>query len=193
MYHLLGDRELLTLAQEGETNAFQELYTRYWERLFVHAMAMTSSEDTAKDIVQEIFVELWDKRQELQIKSSLKAYLYRTVKNKVFNIYARNQVHEKYLISLTEFEKQENNADHLLRENLVQSALEKEIAALPHKMRRIFEMSRSEHMSYKEIAEELQISDKTVKKQISNALKILRSKLAFLLHSLLLAAFLLFF
>jgi len=184
---------LLTLAQEGETDAFQELYTRYWERLFIHAMAMTSSEDAAKDIVQEVFVELWDNRQKLIIKSSLKAYLYRIVKNKVFNVYARHQVHEKYLISLTGFERQENNADHLLRENLVQSAVEKEIAALPHKMRRIFEMSRSEHMSYKEIAEELQISDKTVKKQVSNALKILKSRLAFLLHFLLLAAFLLFF
>jgi len=178
MYRSLEDKVLLSFVKKGKMEAFRELYGRYWESLYVHAKTMTSCDDTAKDIVQEIFVELWDKREGLNIQLSLKAYLYKVTRNKVLNTYVRHQVHEKYIHSLVQyFEAGENQTDYLLRENLVRERITEEVAALPSKMRQIFEMSRNEHKTYKEIAEELDISDKTVKKQISNALKILKSKL----------------
>jgi len=178
MYRSLEDELLLSFVRKGKTEAFRALYERYWESLYAHAKAMTSCEDTAKDIVQELFVELWDKRRTLNVQVSLKAYLYRVVRNKVLNTYAQNKIHEKYVFSLSQYsEVGENRTDHLLRENLVRKRLDDEISALPGKMRQIFEMSRNENKTHKEIAEELNISDKTVKKQVSNALKILKSKL----------------
>ena len=178
MYSSLEDKVLLSLVQKGKMEAFQELYERYWEQLYVHTKAMTSYEDMAKDMVQEIFVELWDKRADLNIQLSLKAYLYRVARNKVLNTYVHDKVHEKYMRSLIQyFEAGENQTDYLLRENWVRARIAEEVSALPSKMRQIFEMSRNEHKTYKEIAAELNISDKTVRKQVSNALKILRSKL----------------
>lgn len=194
MYSSLEDKVLLSFVQKEKTEAFRELYERYWENLYMHAKAMTSCEDTAKDIVQEIFVELWDKKENLNIQSSLKAYLYRVVRNKVLNTYAQHKIHEKYMLSLTQYgEIGENRTDYLLRENLVRKRIDDEISALPGKMRQIFEMSRKENKSYKEIAEELNISDKTVKKQVSNALKILKSKLELVFYYVLLTAITLLF
>lgn len=187
MYRSLEDKVLLSFVQKGRTEAFRALYERYWENLYAHARAMTSCEDTAKDIVQELFVELWDKKENLDIQISLKAYLYRVIRNKVLNTYAQHKIHEKYRCSLAQYgEVGENRTDYLLRENLVKKRIDEEISALPGKMRQIFEMSRNENKTHKEIAEELNISDKTVKKQVSNALKILKSKLAYVFYYLLL-------
>ena len=189
MYRSLDDKVLLSFVKKGRAEAFRVLYERYWESLYAHARAMTSCQDTAKDIVQELFVELWDKKENLDIQISLKAYLYRAVRNKVLNTYAQHKIHEKYVISLGQYgEIGENRTDHLLRENLVKERIDEEISELPGKMRKIFEMSRNENKTHKEIAAELNISDKTVKKQISNALKILKSKLDLAFYYVLLIA-----
>lgn len=189
MYNSLEDQVLLSSVRKGREEAFRALYERYWESLFIHAKTMTSCDDTAKDIVQEIFVDLWDKKQHLNIQSSFKAYLYRVARNKILNTYTTNKIHEKYILSIVLYgEHIENRTDYRLRENLVKKRIEDEISALPGKMRRIFEMSRNENKTHKEIAEELNISDKTVKKQISNALKILKSKLEFAAYFLLFTA-----
>ncbi len=194
MYSSLEDKVLLSFVQKGRTEAFRELYERYWENLYAHASAMTSCEDTAKDIVQELFLELWDKKENLDIQISLKAYLYRIVRNKVLNTYAQHKIHEKYMISLAQYgEVGENRTDYLLRENLVQERIDEEISALPLKMRQIFEMSRNGNKTHKEIAEELNISDKTVKKQVNNALKILKSRLAYVFYYLLLTTLMFLF
>lgn len=178
MYSSVGDKVLFSFVRQGKVEAFRVLYERYWEGMYRQAMAMTSCSDAAKDIVQEVFVELWDKRANLDIQLSVKAYLNRMTRNKILNVYTHQKVHEKYMLSLVDYFKAgENKTDYLLRENLVRDRISQEIAALPSKMRQIFEMSRNGNMSYKEIAEELQISDKTVKKQVSNALKILKTKL----------------
>lgn len=194
MYGSLEDKVLLSFVQKDRTEAFRALYERYWEPLYLHVQAMTSCEETAKDIVQETFVELWDKRDELYIQQSLKAYLYKTTRNKVLNTYAHHKVQEKYMLSLIQyFEVGESNADHLLRENLARERIATEISALPTKMRQIFEMSRNEHKTYKEIAAELHISDKTVKKQVSNALKILKAKLEIVFYYIFLVSLPYFF
>lgn len=178
MYSSCDDKSLFSSVKEGKKGAFRELYERYWESLYLQTKAMTSCNETAKDIVQEIFVDLWDKKESIEIQHSLKSYLFRITRNKVLNTYAHKKVHEKYIHSMAEYmSKSENKTDYLLRENLVRERIMFEIESLPNKMRQVFEMSRHEHKTYKEIADELQISDKTVKKQVSNALKILKEKL----------------
>jgi len=177
-----NELELLSAFQKGDDGAFSVLYQLYWERLFRHALTMTSCEDMAKDIVQEVFIMLWDKLREQDINVSLHAYLFIMVRNKTLNLMARGKVQMKYLESLGDYlKKGENSTDHLLRERQLQEQINKQVASLPDKMRVIFEMSRNDLMTYKEIAEQLSLSDKTVKKQVSNALKILRIKLDTLL------------
>ena len=176
------ERELLSAFKGGDDKAFVKIYESYWEGLFHHALTMTSCEDLAKDITQEIFVELWNKLREQEIQTSLRAYLYTAVRNRTLNLMARGKVQTQYLDSLVDyFEKGEDCTDHPLRERQFQEYIDGQIATLPSKMRTIFEMSRKDLLSYKEIAEQLSLSDKTVKKQVSNALKILRVKLNILL------------
>lgn len=173
-----SDQEQMFSFKDWDDRAFVKIYERYWEELFHHALTMTSCEDLAKDITQEAFVELWNRLREQENQISVRPYLHTTVRNKTLNLIARGKVQTKYLESLGDYlERGENRTDHPLRERQFQEFIDGEIASLPEKMRIIFEMSRKERMTYKEIAKHLSLSDKTVKKQVSNALKILRIKL----------------
>ncbi|NGF56352.1 RNA polymerase sigma-70 factor [Parapedobacter sp. SGR-10] len=182
MYHLYSEHELLLALKHGDDRAFAEVYERYWEPLFKQALSMTHDEDMAKDIVQDSFVCLWEKISHTEITKSLRSYLFIAVRSRVLNQFAHGKVQAKYLESLASYLTEgENQTDLPLQEKVLQEQIDRQIASLPERMRTIFEMSRKEYMSYKEIADELYLSDKTVKKQISRALKILRVKLDFLL------------
>lgn len=182
MYRRYSEYELLSALKKGEDSALTEIYERYWELLYRQVVSMTGDKDLAKDVVQESFVSLWEKLPQIEITKSLRSYLFAVVRYRVLNHLAHGEVQEKYLESLTSYlAKGENHTDFRLREQVVQEHIDQQIAFLPEKMRTIFEMSRKEYMSYTEIADELNLSDKTVKKQISRALKILRVKLEFLL------------
>ncbi|WP_221392886.1 RNA polymerase sigma factor [Dyadobacter sp. NIV53] len=173
-----NDTQLLDLMSGDDNQAFAEIYQRYKGVLFVHAYRMLGDYEEAKDVLQELFTSLWTKRNNIVLKSTLSAYLYGATRNRVFDIIAHKKVQEKYVSSLARFlEDGECITDLQVRENELAGLIEKEVALLPPKMRRVFELSRNEHFSYQEIANELHISDKTVKKQVNNALNILRAKL----------------
>lgn len=181
-YQIYTDAELFLLVKEGDNTAFSEIYDRYWELLFRHAKRMTRDDGVAQDIVQDVFISLWDKIEETDMKFSLSSYLYTSVRNKILNLIEHNKVRNNYLQSMTLFIPQgENLTDHRVRDRMLKEKIEQEVLLLPVKMKQVFEMSRKQNMSYKEIAETLNLSDKTVKKQINNALKILRFKLTSLL------------
>lgn len=168
--------------------AFAEIYNRYWALLYKHAYRLIKDQDLAQDVVQEVFVNLWDKINTIDLQFSISSYLYTAVRNKVLNLIQRDKVKNNYIESFANFVAcSEAITDYRLRERLLKEKIEKEVAALPSKMRQVFEMSRIQNMSHKQIAEELNLSDKTVKKQMSNAIKILRLKLGgFLILSILL-------
>ncbi|WP_316737748.1 RNA polymerase sigma-70 factor [Pedobacter aquatilis] len=176
-YKLLTDNELFDLVQLRDKYAFEEIYERFNGLLFIYACKLVSEKEDARDIVQEIFVYLWS-NPNIKIKSQLSAYLYTAVRYKVFDWLDKNKSKSNYLLSLENFIEQGNCiTDDYIREREFASIIEKEVSLLPPKMRQIFEMSRQQHLSQKEIAEILHLSDKTVKKQMSNALKVLRLKL----------------
>jgi RNA polymerase sigma-70 factor (family 1) len=173
----LTDQELIALLPEGNGKAFAEIYNRYWELLYRHARKMTKDDCMAKDVVQDVFISLWDKASEMEFEFSVNGYLYATVRNRILNLYQKQKVRAEYINSLKRFiETSENQTDYLVRTKLLEEKIEAEIFLLPKKMREIFQLSRKSNMTYKEIADNLDLSDKTVKKQISNALKILRVK-----------------
>ncbi len=178
LYDEQSDQHLLSLVGENDERAFAALYQRYKGVLYLHACRLLEDEDEAKDALQELFTKLWIKRHELELRSSLSSYLYAVLRNQILDTFAHKKVEEKYIDSLQQFlEEGECVTDDYIREKELTALIEKEVALLPKKMRTVFEMSRKVHLSYKEIAFELDISDKTVKKQMNNALRILRHKL----------------
>lgn len=179
IYKTYTDIELLSIVKGGDETGFAEIYERYWAVLYRHAHKMVKDESLAQDIVQEVFVGLWDRISDLHIDLSLSSYLYAAVRNRVLNAIQKERVQERYIDTMiNQLNASEAITDHRLREQMLKEKIEEEISGLPAKMRDVFELSRMHHLSYKEIAEKLEISDKTVKKQVSNAIKILRFKLS---------------
>nr|WP_199079735.1 RNA polymerase sigma-70 factor [Pedobacter sp. ASV19] len=177
-YDSLPDDRLTKLLSQGDPLAYTMVYNRYFEILYVHTRHKLTEPDDAKDIIQEVFTQLWNKRYSLETITNLKAYLYASVRNGVLNAIAHKKYEQKYIDSLPAFL---NNAysvtDHLVREKQLISLIDEQIALLPEKMRILFEMSRKQKLSHKEIGAQMNISELTVKKQVANAVKILRKKL----------------
>lgn len=170
------EKELLDLIRQDDKEAFDRIYTLYWEKLFLYVAKIIKDEDDAHDIIQDVFVSLWTRRQDLKIERSLNAYLFSAIRFKTLDYIhhskmkvSLNVVHEEYPERGSVIEK------YSAKELAIQ--INSRIQELPLKMKKIFLLSRNEEMSYKEISKMLSISDKTVKKQISNALKLLRFKL----------------
>ncbi len=178
IYNSLKDSELLGLLRSGNEKAFAEIYERYWGLMFHHILKMTGDKDETKDLVQELFTNLWLNVEQIDSETNIAAYLYVSARNKVINLIRHDKVKNSYLSSLSNFANQHQNSilEQLSAKDL-SIAIEREIQNLPCKMREVFELSRKKFRTHKEIAEELQISDKTVKKQINNAIKILRLRL----------------
>lgn len=176
----LSDKELLNQFRQGSKAAFEALYNRYFPRLYQHAFKMLKDQDEAQDLVQELFTSFWVKGKDLDLTTSISSYLYAATRNRVLNLFEHNRVHDHYISSLGEFLSYvEVSVDELVIEKELAEIIEGEVRQMPPKMREIFELSRKEDLSHKEIADYLEISDKTVKKQISNALKILRMKISY--------------
>lgn len=131
----------------------------------------------AEDVIQEVFLMLWTKRAGAAGAKSLSGYLYASVRNRILNHLTHQKVVDKYLDSIrTYMEAGGYTADELLREKELAAVIEREIEAMPPKMREIFLMSREQELSHKSIGELLNISDKTVKQQVYKAVKQLKGR-----------------
>ena len=176
-YKALGDSELAVLFEQQDRKAFEEIYSRYWHPLFLHAYHILDDEDEAQDIIQDLFIAFWNKPFADRIHTSLKSYLYVTVRNKVLNHIRKNKINANFIqfLSTKLTEKDFNTVRDIELKELV-ILIDQEIDLLPPRMKQVFEMSRKEFLTHKEIAERLGTSEETVKKQITNSLKLLRVK-----------------
>jgi len=178
MYRELNDITLFDLLKDGDEAAFNEIYHRYQGLLYVYACRITREENEAEDIVQEIFISLWDRRASLTLRGSLALYLYSAVRYKFFDRLDKQQVRSDYRDAFLRFIRQgEYFTDLYIRERELAQLIEKEVRSLPAKMQEVFHLSRTAHLTHKEIALRLGISEKTVKNQVNNALKILKSRI----------------
>lgn len=176
-YSTFSDQELVALVKEGDHAAFTEIYLRFINPLFIHAFNRLKDEQGAQDIIQELFTVLWEKRQTIQI-TSLSSYLYSAVRNRILDTLAHEQLVTKHKNALPSFIKSERYVtDYRIRERQLAEIIEKEVAALPNKMREVFELSRKQQLSHSEIAEKLGISEQSVRSHVKNALRILRVRL----------------
>jgi RNA polymerase sigma-70 factor (ECF subfamily) len=174
------------MAQRGKTGLTKaligDLYDLHYEEMYLVARRYLNSEES-RDIVQDVFLRLMERAEEIEIRSSLRAYLYRSVIHNCLNFLKQKKVREEYAldfrIRLLEEESRhagEDKGDPLPGKEMLM-IIHKSVASLPEKNRRIFEMSRYEGLSHKEIAEKLKISVRTVETQIYRALKVLRQSL----------------
>ena len=165
---------LLALAK-GDEAALRHIFKAYYRPLLADAWRLVPDRSICEDLVQEVFVELWRKREELSIHSSLRAYLRRAVVNRAINHLKSDKrfVGEEYLPQ-SDAETPEAGWEQNNEQELNESRIHEAIAQLPEKCRVVFVLSRFEHKSHKEIAEMLDISTKTIENQITKAMKILR-------------------
>ena len=173
-----SDKAIWKSFQAGSKSAFEEIYSRYFWRLYLHALKMLGDEDASKDLIQDLFVSLWEKRCESEVPATISAYLFTAVRNRVLNAIEHSRVRSQYISSLARFLTETgDSADEALIYQETAWMIEKEVERFPPKMKEVFILSRHHEFSHKEIADQLHLSDKTVKKQIYNALKILKIRL----------------
>lgn len=177
-YNNLSDLDLTSLIKKDDHVAYRELFFRYTGVLYTHAYLKLQDREEARDAVQEVFSNLWSKRDSMDFQSNVSGYLYTAIRNRVLNILSRNKIKSNYIASLGEYRKNyAAGTDHLTRTNQLKAIVGKEMENMPEKMREVFSLSRNHHLSHREIAELLGISENTVKNHVHGALKILRTKL----------------
>lgn len=177
-YRGLSDAELLILLRSEDESAFTEIYNRFSPVLYLHARHMLHNRDEARDVIQEVFTAIWNRRMDLDLTKSLNSYLYRSVRNTVLNLIRNEKKDSVLMAEIGEaLEKGERSTDEQLNYNELKRLIELEVALLPPRMREVFELSRNQQLSHAEIAALLEISDLTVKKQINKAIHILRERL----------------
>lgn len=171
----LSDLQLQEKVSAHGEKAFEILFDRYWKRLYAYAFRIYADEKICEDIVQEVFINLWEKTDLQQIKN-LEGYLFRAVKYGIAN-HIRDlkftTVHEDVLENMPTSPRVERQLDYHEFEQLIKQ----EINKLPPRCRKVFMLSRFEDLSNSEIAQKLNISIRTVEKHISDALNHLRSNL----------------
>jgi RNA polymerase sigma-70 factor (ECF subfamily) len=177
-YSEYSDLKLASFLKDGNRFAFVEIYERYWALLLRHAIGMLHDRDEAKDAVQDVFQMLWEKGGELDIHTSLSSFLYTSLRYRILKQLKHNKVADRYLSTLqNEIESGVASTDLRLEEKELAKRIEDGLNKLPPKMREVFELSRIHQYSYRQISDELHLADNTVKRQISNALKIMRQSL----------------
>ncbi|WP_084163777.1 RNA polymerase sigma-70 factor [Olivibacter sitiensis] len=173
-----NDYELILLLKKGDEDAFSYIYNQYWPSLYIYAQKIIKDGLEAEDIVQEVLLSIWSKGASLQINGSLSSYLFGAIRFASFNQIDKKQVRQDYIDSILDFANSGINfTDDYILEKELNRIVESTIENMPPRMREVFELSRKHKLSLKEIAETMNISDKTAKKQINKALKLIKTKL----------------
>ncbi|SER67059.1 RNA polymerase sigma-70 factor [Pedobacter rhizosphaerae] len=178
MKHLsYSDQELLDLLKKDDRNAFEMIYFRYWEMSFQVAYKILQDIPASEDAVQEVFVEIWLKRNKAIILN-LKSYIFQSIRFQVFKIIRHNKVIAAHVERDFILNFSTNDGEDNLVLNDIKQILDEAVAKLPEKCRQIFNLSRNKHMSTKEIAAVLDLSPKTVDNQLNIALKKIKASMA---------------
>lgn len=157
-----------------EQELFKQLYLRYRPGLISFACSYLANEGQAEEVVNDVFLGLWKKRETLEYSDDLKSYMFTSVKNRCFNAIRKNKQLSETPIEDWDMPVQMHDASQKLEAMELSAQINYLIDEMPPKCRQVFLLSRMEDMSYKEIAAHMEISPKTVENQIGNALKFLK-------------------
>lgn len=170
------EQELLRGITDGTESAFRYLFDNYYPMLVAFANRFVEDLDSSRNIVQDVLVNLYDKRKTIHIHTSLKAHLFQSVRNRALN-HIKKEKMEREHHGRIKYESEEVVNEELLAVSELEGRINKVVNELPPQCRKIFVMSRQEGIPNADIAEQLSISKRTVETQISNALKRIRSDL----------------
>ena len=174
---LFSDKKLIRLWQKGHIMAFDIFYRRHVGQL-VNFAAQKTGRETAKNLVQDVFLDFFQKRDLIKPEEAVKAYLYAMLKHKIYNHYRQNKAALKYQEYLSHHPTNENHGTQSqVAQKELHSALRRNIDKLPPKCREVYKLSREEHLPHKEIAFKLNISVNTVEQHIRKALSKLKTSL----------------
>lgn len=171
MNDLEENKHLLAKIKTNDAKAFEVLYLKFWNRLFQFAVQKIKNEDASNEIVQDIFVDIWERRTTLQVEN-IESYLFSATKYKIIAFFK-----EVVLESVEDLEIIDNQTNYQIWYNDFDEQLQSHIDQLPEKTKEIFILNRIEGKTAKEIAEQLQIPERTVEYHITQSLRYLRSKL----------------
>ncbi|MET1053945.1 MAG: RNA polymerase sigma-70 factor [Pedobacter sp.] len=170
----LNNEQLIPLLLSGDEKTFEGVYKHFLKPLHVYAITMLKDEEAAKGTVQNIFLKLWERKSTLNFNGSLKAYLYSAVYHECLNHIRHQKVKLHHQDHLVYTMKNTEEHDSGIELNDLKGKLQQVMNNLPEKCRTVFQLSRFEELKYREIAEQMGISVKTVEAQMGKALKILR-------------------
>lgn len=188
----LINQEVIERIRSGDESAFEQTFRAYAKPLHAYGYSLLGNTHMAEEMIQQLFLKIWEQRATLEIHTSLKAYLYRSIHNDCMNHLRHLKVRKRYAESLgQEVSHSQDRASGRLEVKEIQGRLRAGLGKLPEACRTVFQLSRFEHLSYKEIASQLGISVKTVENQMGKALRVLRVELQDYLVILLLVLLLL--
>ena len=170
-----ADFKILKDLKSNHESAFDELFRKYYKNLTYFAIKIVKNRETAEEVVQDLLVNFWEKRHQLEPTISLKAYLYRAVYNNSIHYSKNEKRFEK--TEITEALDLGSDFENILEQSELETRIYQLIEQLPTECRKIFKLSRFEELKYKEIAEQLEISVKTVETQMARALKFIKTNL----------------
>jgi len=167
--------DLISIIEKGRTGTFTQFYTSYFQKLLLASDKYLNDIHIAEELVQDVFLKIWENPYNLSEVKSVKSYLYRAVINSSINYINRQKNIEQHHLKLASTISDDYLID-IDEENEMIVLLRNEIEKLPAQCKKVFKLSRFENFKYKEIAKALNISEKTVENHIGNALKILRDR-----------------
>jgi RNA polymerase sigma-70 factor (ECF subfamily) len=175
---MISETEIIRRIRQGDKGQFESLFRSSYVPLVRYAKTIIKDHDTAEEIVQDLFVKLWQDKQKLKIESSLNGYLFRAVHNRCLHWLDHSRVVEKHAREMADMESEKSESPiEIIQYNELQLKIAKVIERLPERCGRIFCMNRFEGFKYTEIAEKLSLSVKTVEANMGRALKEFRKAL----------------
>jgi RNA polymerase sigma-70 factor (family 1) len=176
--NLLYERYLVTRLTQGDPDAFSEIFHAYFKDLVMFAFSIIKDMASSEEIVQDIFVKLWEDHPKLDVKNSLKSMLLKSVQNRCIDYHRHKKIigsHTEYVLNNTSL--LEYDTENYILWSELNGLIETAITVMPEKFREAYEMNRNKGLKYQEIATELAVSVRTVEVRISKALEFLRNQL----------------
>lgn len=184
------ENNLIRSLKDGDKTALTSIYNAYWKPLFIASYGLLKNKELCEEIIQDVFIDIWNRRSEIEIKVSLQSYLYACVRYKVFSEYRKNKIIKVELLEDLNTRFQYATPETKVMYKELEMHIATIVGNLPDRCQNVYKLSRNEHLTHKEIAEQLNISTKTVENHITNALKVLRASLGNFLFILMFSDFL---
>ncbi len=173
-----SDNELIENLRKGDVEAFDLVYEKYAGKLYAFSLKYLKSVEETEELVQSVFLKLWENQAKLKKETSFKSYLFTIAYNEICNLFRRRKYQQKFIAQITsENQEASDSSEKQLDYQSVLQQIEQIVGKLPEKQRIVFIKSRMEDKSTKEIASELGFSPGTVDNYLSEALKFIRNNL----------------